>query len=110
MELYQTACHPALSPKTRLWQWLIFQACFLGVFCSATWKTCHQNPPIDWGSGEGDALHVAWLGSFSHRLYFFADFSKNLLDVWPLFFLIPGVFSRRILLRHVENTPPKSAD
>ncbi len=41
----------------------VFLASFLGVFCSTTWKTCHQNPPIDWGVGEGGryACGLAWL-------------------------------------------------
>jgi hypothetical protein len=38
-------------------------ASFLGVFCSTTWKTRHQNLPIDWGVGEGGryTFGLAWL-------------------------------------------------
>ena len=98
MELYQTACHPALSPKTRLWQWLIFQACFLGVFCSATWKTRHQNPPIDWEVGEEGcyACGLAWL-IFTTDIVFLA-ISPNLHDIWPLFLLIPSRYLTAHLL------------
>jgi hypothetical protein len=63
IELYQTADYPALSPKIRHFQWRVFPASFLGVFCSTMWKTRHQNPPIDWEVGEGGryACGLAWL-------------------------------------------------
>jgi hypothetical protein len=32
IELYQTADHPALSPKIRHFQWRVFPASFLGGF------------------------------------------------------------------------------
>ncbi len=40
--------------------------------------------------GRGDAMHLAWLGSFSQRDngYSFLMISPNLLDIWPVFFLI----------------------
>jgi hypothetical protein len=74
IELYQTADHPALSPKSGGLPWRVAVAYFFGGFWSTTWKTRQKNPPIDWLVGEGDAMHVAWLGSFSQRL--FDDFSK----------------------------------
>jgi hypothetical protein len=39
IELYQTADHPALSPKVGHLLWRVFPADFLGEFCSTTWKT-----------------------------------------------------------------------
>ncbi len=63
IELYQTADHPALSHKVCHLQWRDFPAYFLGGFCSTTWKTRHQNPPIDWDVWEGGryACGLAWL-------------------------------------------------
>jgi hypothetical protein len=63
IELYQTADHPALSPKVGSLQWWVFLAPFLGGFCSTTWKTRHQNLLIDWEVGEGGryACGLAWL-------------------------------------------------
>ena len=63
IEFYQTADHPALSPKSGDLPWRVAMAHFLGGFCSTTWKTHHQNPPIDWEMGEGGryACGLAWL-------------------------------------------------
>ncbi len=63
IELYQTPDHPAFSPKVGHLQWRVFPAPFLGGFCSTTWKTRHQNPPIDWELGVGwcYACGLAWL-------------------------------------------------
>jgi hypothetical protein len=63
IELYQTADHPALSPKICLLQWRVSPSSFLGGFCSTTWKTRLENPPIDWEVGEGGryAWGLAWL-------------------------------------------------
>jgi hypothetical protein len=68
IELYQSADHPALSPKSGDSPWRVAEACLFGGFCSTTWKTRLKNLPIDWEVGEGDAMHLAWLGSFSQRL------------------------------------------
>jgi hypothetical protein len=46
-ELYQTADHPALSPKSGSSPWLVAVAHLFGAFCSTTWKTRQKNPPID---------------------------------------------------------------
>ena len=36
-------------------------------------------------------MHLAWLGSFSQRYtVVFLMISPNLLDIWPLFLLIPS--------------------
>jgi hypothetical protein len=45
IKLYQTADHPALSPKIHHFQRRVFPASFLGGFGSTMWKTRHQNPP-----------------------------------------------------------------
>ena len=63
IELYQTTDHPALSPEIGHLLWRVSRAHFLGGFCFTTWKTRHQNPPIDWEVGEGGryACGLAWL-------------------------------------------------
>jgi hypothetical protein len=63
IELYQTADHPALSPKSGDLPWLVTEAYLFGGFCSTTWKTRQKNPPIDWEVGEGGcyAFGLAWL-------------------------------------------------
>jgi hypothetical protein len=58
------------------------------MFCSTTWKTRHQNRPFGWGVGEGGRLSI-WLGlAHFHNGYSFLMISPNLLDIWPVFFLI----------------------
>jgi hypothetical protein len=79
IELYQTAWHPALSPKSAYFCRVIFRrlfGIFIGMFYSTTWKTSHQNPPIDWGVGEGGryACGLAWI-IFTTAIVF-DDFSK----------------------------------
>jgi hypothetical protein len=61
--LYQTADHPALSPKSGGLPWRVAVAHLFGGFCSTTWKTRQKNPPIDWEVGEGGryAFGLAWL-------------------------------------------------
>jgi hypothetical protein len=63
IELYQTADHPTLSPKSGDLPWRVAEAYLFGGFCSTTWKTRQKNPPIDWEVGEGGryALGLAWL-------------------------------------------------
>jgi hypothetical protein len=56
------------------------------VFCSTTWKTRHQNPPFGWGVGE-EGRFACGLAHF-HNGYSFLMISPNLLDIWPVFFLI----------------------
>jgi hypothetical protein len=78
--------------------WHDFLVSFLSVFCSTTWKTRHQNPPIDWGVGEGGryACGLAWL-IFTTAIVFLM-ISPNLHDIWPLFFLIPSRYETAHLL------------
>jgi hypothetical protein len=58
-----------------------------GGFWSTTWKTRQKNPPIDWAVGEGTLC--TWLGlAHFHNGYSFLMISPNLLDIWPVFFLI----------------------
>jgi hypothetical protein len=83
IELYQTVDHPILSPKIRLSLWRVFPASFLGGFCCITWKTRHQNPPIDWEVGEG-GRYACGLAHF-HNGYSFLTISSNFL-----FLLIPS--------------------
>ncbi len=42
-------------------------------------------------------MHVAWLGSF-HSGYSFLMISPNLLDIWPVFFLILSRYETAHLL------------
>ncbi len=56
---------PLNPPIFVAWFSGVFLPSFLGVFCSTAWKTRHQNPPFDWGVGEGEggryACGLAWL-------------------------------------------------
>jgi hypothetical protein len=54
IELYQSADHPALSPKSGDLPWWVAEEYLFGGFCSTTWnhppqkpatKTRHKNPP-----------------------------------------------------------------
>jgi hypothetical protein len=68
IELYQTADHPALSPKSGGPEWQVAMAGkFSGVWITM-WKTGQKYPPIDLAGGGGGRLHVVWFGSFSQRL------------------------------------------
>jgi hypothetical protein len=88
IELYQTADHPALSPKSGGPEWRVSMAGEFGGFWITTWKTRQKHPPIDLaGGGRGDAC--MWLGlAHFHNGYSFLMISPNLLDTWPIFFLI----------------------
>jgi hypothetical protein len=78
IELYQTADHPALSPKSGGSPWRVAMAHLSGGFCSTTWKTRQKNPPIDWEVGEGG--RYAWLGlAHFHNGYSFLTISPNYL-------------------------------
>ena len=63
IELYQTADHPALSPKSGGPEWRVAMADEFGGFWITTWKTRQKIPPIDWEVGEGGryAFGLAWL-------------------------------------------------
>ena len=58
-----------------------------GGFWITTWKTRQKYPPIDVAGGEGDAFMWFGLAHF-HKGYSFLMISPNLLDIWPVFFLI----------------------
>jgi hypothetical protein len=63
-------------------------AYLFGGFWSTTWKTRQKNTPIDWEVGEGGhyAFGLAWL--IFTTAYSFLMISPNLLNIWPVFFLI----------------------
>jgi hypothetical protein len=63
IKLYQTADHPALSPKSGGSEWRVTMAHLFGGFWSTTWKTRQKHLPIDWLVGEGGryACGLAWL-------------------------------------------------
>jgi hypothetical protein len=58
-----------------------------GGFWSNTWKTRQKNPSIGVGGGGGGryAFGLAW---HFRNGYSFLMISLNLLDIWPVFFLI----------------------
>jgi hypothetical protein len=64
IELYHTADHPALSPKSGGSPWCIY----LADSASPRGKSARNTRRLTGGWGRGDAMHVAWLGSFSQRL------------------------------------------
>jgi hypothetical protein len=68
IELYQTADHPALSPKSGSLEWWVKMAGEFGGFLITTWKTRQKYSPFDLAGGEGGRLHEVWFGSFSQRL------------------------------------------
>jgi hypothetical protein len=63
IELYQTADHPALSPKSGGPEWRVAMAGKFGGFWITTWKTCQKYLPIDLvGGGRGTlACGLVWL-------------------------------------------------
>jgi hypothetical protein len=81
IELYQTADHPALSPKSCHLQWRILPHHV-------------ENPPpkpavwLGGGGGGEDATSggLAWLTFTTNS---FLMISPNLHDIWPMFFLVP---------------------
>ncbi len=67
-ELYQTADHPALSPKSGGPEWRVATAGEFGGFWITTWKTRQKHSPFDLAGGGGGRCHEIWFGSFSQRL------------------------------------------
>jgi hypothetical protein len=55
-ELYQTADHPALSPKSRDPEWRVATADKFGGFWITTWKTRQKYSPFDLAGGGGGTL------------------------------------------------------
>jgi hypothetical protein len=97
IELYQTADHPALSPKSGGPEWRVTTAGEFGGFWITMWKTRQKYPPIDLAGGEGDAC--MWFG-LAHFLngYSFLMISPNLLYIWSVFFLILSRYETAHLL------------
>jgi hypothetical protein len=84
-------CHPALSPKSAYFCGMIFRRIF-GVF---SWPVLlhhvEKTPPKPavWLGGGGGGTLCMWLGlAHFHNGYSFLMISPNLLDIWPVFFLI----------------------
>jgi hypothetical protein len=50
IELYQTADHPTLSPKSGSPEWRVATAGEFGGFWITMWKTRGKYLPFDWGS------------------------------------------------------------
>ncbi len=67
-ELYQTADHPAISPKSGGPEWRVATASKFGGFWITTWKTRQKHSPFDLAGGGGGRLHEVLFGSFSQRL------------------------------------------
>jgi hypothetical protein len=87
IELYQTADHPALSPKSGGPEWRVATAGEFGGFWITTWKTRRNTRHLTWRVGEGDACMRFGLAHFLNA-YSFLMISPNLLDIWAMFFLI----------------------
>jgi len=91
IELYQTADHPALSPKSGGPEWRVTMADEFGGFWITTWKTRQKHPPIDLAGGRGDACMRFGLALF-HNGYSFLTISPNLHAIWAMFFLVPSPY------------------
>jgi hypothetical protein len=88
IKLYQTADHPALSPKSGGPEWRVATAGEFGGSWITTWKTLQKHSPFDLaGGGEGDACMRFGLAHLLNG-YSFLMISPNLLDIWAMFFLI----------------------
>jgi len=86
-ELYQTADHPALSPKSGGPEWRVAPAGKFGGSWFTTWKTRQIYSPFDLAGGEGYACMRFGLAHFLNG-YSFLMISPNLHDIWAMFFLI----------------------
>jgi hypothetical protein len=69
-ELYQTADHLALSPKSCDPEWRLATAHNFGGFWITTQKTCQKYSPFDLAGGGGDAWMRFGLAHFLQRLQF----------------------------------------
>jgi hypothetical protein len=62
IELYQTADHPALSPKSGGPEWRVAMAGEFVGFWITMWKTRQKHPQIDLAGGGGTlACGLVWL-------------------------------------------------
>jgi hypothetical protein len=86
-ELYQTADHPALSPKNRDPEWRLATAHNFGGFWITSGKPARNTRQMTWRVGEGDACMRFGLAHFLNG-YSFLMISPNLHDIWAMFFLI----------------------
>jgi hypothetical protein len=86
-ELYQTADHPALSPKSCGPEWRVAMAGKFGGIWITTWKTRQKYSPFDLRVGEGDACMRFGLAHFLNG-YSFLMISPNLHDIWAMYFWI----------------------
>ncbi len=93
IELYQTADHPALSPKSGGPEWRVATAGRNGGWIRRILDHHVENPPETlaiWLGGWGRGMlawGLVWL-IFSTAIVFFLMISPNLLDIWAMFFLI----------------------
>ncbi len=85
--VYQTADHPALSPKSGSPEWRV----------AITWKTRQKHPPIDLAGGRGDACMWFGLAHF-HNGYSFCWFLQTYLTSGPCSFWFFLVLERCIFL------------
>ena len=89
-----------LYPKSGGPEWQVARADEFGGFWLTTWKTRQKNPSIDWEVGEGGryAFGLAWL-IFTTAIVFLM-ISPNLLDIWPIFFLVLSRFeTAQVMIR-----------
>jgi hypothetical protein len=83
IELYQTADHPALSPKSGGPEWRVNSA----DSGSPRGKPARNTRHLTWRVGEGEDCMRFGLAHFLNG-YSFLMISPNLLDIWAMFFLI----------------------
>jgi hypothetical protein len=86
-ELYQTADHPALSPKSRDPEWRAQQRVNSAALGSPRRKPARNTHHLTWRVGEGDACMRFGLAHFLNG-YSFLMISLNLHDIWAMFCLI----------------------
>jgi hypothetical protein len=82
-ELYKTADHPALSPKSCDPEWRVATPDKFGGFWFTTWKTSRNTRHLTLRVGEGDACMRFGLAHFLNSYS-----SPNLHDIWAMFFFI----------------------
>jgi hypothetical protein len=86
-ELYQTADHPGLSPKSRDQNGDLQRRIILAAFGSPRGKPARNTHHLIWRVGEGDACMRFGLAHFLNGDSFLM-ISPNLHAIWAMFFLI----------------------
>jgi hypothetical protein len=86
-ELYQTADHPTLSPKSGGPEWRSQRRVNSADSGSLRGKPARNTRHLTWREGEQDACMRFGLAHFLNG-YSFLMISLNLLDIWAMFFLI----------------------